>query len=61
MSQAKKCVKCKYTFIANEGWESTCIVCWKESKEIDLLKNYPKSSAVVGGSGAYTAGEYFED
>ena len=38
MSQAKKCVKCKYTFIANEGWESTCIVCWKESKEMDLLK-----------------------
>ena len=26
-----------------------------------ILKNYPKSSAVVGGTGAYTAGEYFED
>jgi hypothetical protein len=33
----KRCRECKGVFFAQEDWNTTCICCWKESKEMDLL------------------------
>ena len=33
----KTCRECRSVFVAEKEWESKCIVCWKESKEMDLL------------------------